>query len=127
MFNKHKVKIIRIGLQNTDEITDPSSKNSEVIAGPYHPAFRQLVEGALWYDAIVSKIKKFNTKVRVVELTANPEDVNNIIGHKKENMLKLKENYEVEIIIKPDFAMKNGKFGLKIEKTYDDLLEEIRK
>ena len=127
LFNKHKVKIIRIGLQNTEEITDPSNKNSEVVAGPYHPAFRQLVEGALWYDAILAKIKKFNTKVRVVELKANPEDVNNIIGHKKENMLKLKEDYEVEVIIKPDFSIKQGKFELKIEKTYDDLLEEIRK
>ena len=127
LFNKHKVKIIRIGLQNTEEITDPSNKNSEVVAGPYHPAFRQLVEGALWYDAILAKIKKFNTKVRVVELKANPEDVNNIIGHKKENMIKLKEDYEVEVIIKPDFSIKQGKFELKIEKTYDDLLEEIRK
>ena len=127
LFNKHKVKIIRIGLQNTEEITDPSNKNSEVVAGPYHPAFRQLVEGALWYDAILAKIKNFNTKVRVVELKANPEDVNNIIGHKKENMLKLKEDYEVEVIIKPDFSIKQGKFELKIEKTYDDLLEEIRK
>ena len=127
LFNKHKVKIIRIGLQNTEEITDPSNKNSEVVAGPYHPAFRQLVEGALWYDAILAKIKNFNTKVRVVELKANPEDVNNIIGHKKENMIKLKEDYEVEVIIKPDFSIKQGKFELKIEKTYDDLLEEIRK
>ena len=127
LFNKHKVKIIRIGLQNTDEITDPKKKNSEVVAGPYHPAFRQLVEGALWYDAVLSRIKKFNTKVRLVELRANPEDVNNIIGHKKENMLKLKNDYEVEVIIKPDFSIKQGKFELKIEKTYDDMLEEMRK
>lgn len=127
LFNKHKINIIRIGLQNTDEITDPSNKNSEVVAGPYHPAFRQLVEGALWYDAIVSKIKKFNTKVKVVELEANPEDINNIVGHKKENMIKLKENYDVEVIIKPNFNIKNGKFELKIEKTYDDMLEEIRR
>ena len=127
LFNKHKINIIRIGLQNTDEITDPKESSSQVVAGPYHPAFRQLVEGAIWYDAIVEKIKKYSTKVKVVEIRANPEDINNIVGHKKENIIKLKENYDVELSLKPDFNLKNGKFELKVEKTYDDLLEEIRK
>ena len=110
LFNKNKVTIIRIGLQNTEEITDPSNENSEVVAGPYHPAFRQLVEGNMWYDAIVSKIKKCNTKVKVVEIRANPEDINNIIGHKKENINKLKDMYDVDVIIKSDETIKNGKF-----------------
>ena len=127
LFNKHKIKVIRIGLQNTDEITDPQNANSQVVAGPYHPAFRQLVEGAMWYDSIVSKIKKYNTKVKVVEIIANPEDVNNIIGHKKENIIKLKEDYDVDLSIKIDANMKPGKFEMKVDKTYDDLLEEMRK
>lgn len=124
LFNHHKVNIIRIGLQNTEEINDPKNEKSEVVAGPYHPAFRQLVEGRLWYDAIVYKIKKCNTKVKLVEIKANPEDINNIIGHKKENMKKLKDLYEVEVILKPDENMKNGKFEMKVEKTYDDMVAE---
>ena len=48
MFNRKKVEVIRVGLQNTDEITDPNIEGSEVVAGPYHPAFRQLVESGLW-------------------------------------------------------------------------------
>lgn len=127
LFNQNKITIIRIGLQNTEEITDPSNEKSEVIAGPYHPAFRQLVEGRMWYDAIVSKIKKCNTKVKVVEIKANPEDINNIIGHKKENIEKLKDLYDVDVIIKPDETIKNGKFEMKVEKTYEDILEETRK
>ena len=83
MFNKKGIEVIRVGLQNTDEITDPNNKESQVIAGPYHPAFRQLVETAMWYDAIVSKIKKLNTKVKEVEITVNPADANSVIGHKK--------------------------------------------
>ena len=127
LFNKKKINIIRIGLQNTEEITDPNEETSQVVAGPYHPAFRQLVEGRLWYNAIVSQIKKYNTKVKVVEIKANPEDVNNIIGHKKENIKKLKDIYEVDIILKTDENIKNGKFEIKVEKTYDDLLEENMK
>ena len=39
MFRKKHINVIRIGLQNTEEITDPKDDKSEVVAGPYHPAF----------------------------------------------------------------------------------------
>lgn len=124
LFNRKNIKIIRIGLQNTNEITDSENSNSEVVAGPFHPAFRQLVESGLWYDAIVEKIKKFNVKVKEVEIQANPEDINNIIGHKKENVTKLKDVYEVDVIVKPNEEIKQGKFEITILKTYDDIVKE---
>jgi len=118
LFNRNNVEIIRVGLQNTDEISDPSSEKSEVIAGPFHPAFRQLVEAGLWYDAIVEKIKKMNAKVREVEVTVNPIDVNNVIGHKKDNVIKLKEVYDVDLIVKQDEKIKQGKSKIEITKFY---------
>ena len=124
MFSDKNIDIIRVGLQNTDEISDPSSEKSEVVAGPYHPAFRQLVESGLWYDAIVEKIKKLNVKVKEVQVTVNPLDVNNVIGHKKDNVLKLKEFYDVDLILKQDANIKQGKSKIDITKTYADFLEE---
>ena len=124
MFDNKKIEIIRIGLQNTDEITDPENEKSEVIAGPFHPAFRQLVESAMWYDAVLEKIKKLNVQVKEVEVTANPIDVNNIIGHKKENILKLKETYDVDLVVKQSEKVKQGKLEIKILKTYEDFLKE---
>ena len=125
MFSDKNIDIIRVGLQNTDEISDPSSEKSEVVAGPYHPAFRQLVESGLWYDAIVEKIKKLNVKVKEVQFTVNPLDVNNVIGHKKDNVLKLKEFYDVDLVLKQDSNIKQGKSKIDITKTYADFLEEI--
>ena len=124
MFADKKIEVIRVGLQNTDEIAEPENKESEVVAGPYHPAFRQLVESAMWYDAIVGKIKKLNVKVKEVEVTVNPVDSNNVIGHKKENVLKLKETYDVDLILKQDETVKQGKSKIEITKTYQDFLEE---
>ena len=124
MFIKKKIDVIRIGLQNTDTITDPEEDASEVVAGPYHPAFRQLVESAMWYDAVVSKIKKLNVKVKEVEVTINPIDVNNVIGHKKENVHKLKDIYDVDLIVKQDENIKQGKSKIEITKTYNDFLDE---
>ena len=99
LFNRNKINVIRVGLQNTEEITDPGTEKSSVIAGPYHPAFRQLVESSMWYDSIVNKIKKVNAKVKKVKIIANDVNVNNIIGHKKENIEKLKDVYDVEVVI----------------------------
>ena len=118
LFNKNKINVIRIGLQNTEEISDPSTEKSSVVAGPYHPAFRQLVESGMWYDAIVNKIKKVNAKVKKVKIIANDININNIIGHKKENIEKLKEIYDVDVVIERDEKIKPGKFKLEILELY---------
>lgn len=123
MFNKKKIDVIRVGLQNTDEITDPNDPNSEIIAGPYHPAFRQVVEASIWYDIIVSKIKKLNIKVKEVEIIVNPVDVNNVVGHKRENIEKLKEFYNVKLKVKQDNKIKPGKNVINIINTYNDFKE----
>ena len=124
LFNDKNIEVIRIGLQNTDEITDPSVKGSEVVAGPYHPAFRQLVEANLWYDDILKRIKEMNTKVKRVKIIINPKDVNNVVGHKRENIQKLKDVYELDLIIEQDEKMKEGKFKLEILEKYPEFLDE---
>lgn len=124
MFKKKGIEIIRIGLQNTDTITDPKQSGSEVVAGPYHPAFRQLVESGLWYDTIVTKIKQLNVKVKKVEITVNPQDANNVIGHKRENIEKLKDMYSLDLIVKQDENIKPGKSELNVLETYPEFLEE---
>ena len=126
MFNKHKIEVIRIGLQNTEEITDPKAKGSEVVAGPYHPAFGQLVEDSVWYDSISDKIKKINVKVKEVKLKVNFVDMNNAIGHKKENIKKIKEIYDVDMIVEADNNIKQGRSELEIVQTYDEYMEQVR-
>lgn len=119
LFNKKKISIIRVGLQNTDEISAPNMKTSQVVAGPYHPAFRQLVEAQIWYDTIVMKIKKLNVKVKEIEITVHPINVNNIVGHKKNNFKKLKELYNVDIKVKTDEKLKKDKLDLEVLSIYE--------
>ena len=124
LFTKKKIDVIRIGLQNTDEITTPGKIKSQVVAGPYHPAFRQLVEGEIWYDTIVTKIKKLNVKVKELEITVHPINVNNVVGHRKNNFKKLKELYNVDLKVKTDENMKQTKLDLKVISVYPEFLEE---
>lgn len=120
LFAKKKIEVIRIGLQPTDTIASPELEKSEVVAGPFHPAFRQLVEAGIWYDVIVEKIKKLNAKVKEVVVTVNPQDVNNVVGQRRENISNLKEVYNVDLIVKADENIKKGNSKIEITKFYED-------
>ena len=124
LFVKKHIEVIRIGLQPTDTITNPEEEKSEVVAGPFHPAFRQLVESGMWYDVIVEKIKQLNTKVKEVVVTVNPVDVNNVIGQRKDNINNLREVYDVDLIVKADEKIKQGKSKIEITKIYEDFSEK---
>ena len=123
LFVKKHIEVIRIGLQPTDTITNPEEDKSEVVAGPFHPAFRQLVESGMWYDVIVEKIKQLNTKVKEVVVTVNPADVNNVIGQRKDNINNLRDVYDVNLIVKADEKIKQGKSKIEITKIYEDFSE----
>lgn len=123
-FTNKNITVIRMGLQNTDIISDPKNAKSEVVAGPYHEAFGQLVEDSIWYDSILEKIKKFNVKVKEIQIEINPENINNVVGHKKENIKKLKELYDVDVKVVQNKNIKPGKFEIKILKKYTDFLDE---
>ena len=109
MFEKKKIDVIRIGLQSTDEICNPENEHSQVVAGPYHPAFRQLVESRIYYDEISNKIKKMNSKVRNIKILVNKKNINNFVGHKKENVYRIKEIYNVNMCIVQDNNVKDYK------------------
>ena len=120
MFNEKNIEIIAMGFEPIDSEINQNIFIENVVDGPFHPAFRSLVESGLWYDAIVNKIKKLNAKVREVEVTVNSIDTNNVIGYKQENIEKLKNTYEVDLIVTPDDNTKPGKSKIEVIKFYDN-------
>lgn len=90
LFYKNKINVIRVGLQATEEI----SIGKGVIAGPYHPSFRELVESRLYRDYIEEIIKSENIKKEIIVKT-NKKNVSKILGNKKSNNLYIKEKYNV--------------------------------
>ena len=62
--------------------------------------------------------------MKKVEVTVNPQDVNNVIGHKRENIEKLKEMYTLDLIVKQDENIKPGKLELKVIEKYPEFLED---
>jgi len=72
------IPVVRLGLQG-----DPQLEVS-LLAGPYHPAFGQLVRSRLWRRAL-SQVGPDNE-----QLSVNPKDLSEVIGHRGENRQWLK-------------------------------------
>ena len=123
-FEKKKIQVIRIGLQTTDTICEPTKKGSEVVAGPYHECFRQLVDSSIYYDKIVDRIKKVNAKVKEIQVTANSGTINNIVGYKHQNIERLKEFYDVNLSVVIDSNYEDGKMDMKVTREFKDFIDE---
>ncbi len=117
MFNKKKIKEITVVDINEENL---NKGEISVIAGPTHKDFPQLVEDSIWYDSIVGRIKKYNSKVKEVKVEVHPSNVNNIIGYEKENLDKFKELYSVELQVIPNEEIKPGRLEMKILTIYED-------
>lgn len=87
--------VIRLGLQ-----CDPQLEEN-LLAGPYHPAFGQLVRSRLWRRALHRACSQSK------QLTVNPSDLSDALGHRAENRDWLKKrNPEVRLIA--DKAVQRG-------------------
>lgn len=92
VFLSAHIPVIRIGLQPTDLIAE----GKEVLSGPFHPAFRQLVESAYFLELIESKLYEPNSylsKSSDIKVLCNPKDLSQVIGHKRSNLLALMHDY----------------------------------
>ncbi|PLX99315.1 MAG: radical SAM protein [Desulfuromonas sp.] len=83
------VPIIRFGLQSNSGLDSEA-----VLAGPYHPAFGQLVRSRLWLSALESLANERFTSVSV-----HPHDFSDAIGHRRCNLERLQQrgnNFSIE-------------------------------
>ncbi len=124
LFEKKKIKVIRIGLQTTDTICSPEKEGSDVLAGPYHENFRGLVEASIWYDKIMKEIRKVNTKVKRLEIVVNPANVDKVVGYKRENLNKLKELYELDVEVRQDEKLNPNKLELNVLERFKDFADD---
>ncbi|NTV91316.1 MAG: radical SAM protein [Clostridiales bacterium] len=109
MYEAEGIKVIRIGLQGNDSIS--SGPDSEVVAGPFHPAFRQLVEARLALRSIEAELEELELQMpgavmktasfikpgplaeKRLQLFTGTRNISNITGQKRSNIEYLKKKY----------------------------------
>ncbi len=90
LYENAGITVLRIGLQHTEEIR----QGGEVLAGPVHPAFGELVYSRILRNRIVDEIEGMDyTPGKSLVIHVSPQNVSKIIGQKRSNIQFLKERY----------------------------------
>lgn len=92
LFKEADINIIRVGLQPTDTITE----GKDVVDGPFHPAFRELVESSI----INEKIEKILNETKIGSININSRDISKLYSNKKFYFKKLlNKGYKIKVYV----------------------------
>lgn len=83
------IPVIRLGLQTTRELEEPGA----VVAGPFHPAFRTLVESALLREMAASLLSAAGAGGKTASFTVAPADFSNFPGERRGTIAALRERF----------------------------------
>jgi histone acetyltransferase (RNA polymerase elongator complex component) len=89
------IPVIRLGLHGDPQLEE------NLLAGPYHPAFGQLVRSRLWRRALLQVCSSNE------QLSVNPGDLSDVLGHRGENRHWLKTNRQ-SLRVMADKAVERG-------------------
>jgi len=100
--NRAGIKVVRMGLQ-------PSvSLEKSLIAGPYHPAFGELVQSRLWLQRIRKRLGRLLPSQKLV-IHISHKDMSAVVGMRKQNTKRLEElGFSGRYQILPDRDMARG-------------------
>ena len=92
-FENRGVRVIRLGLHAQQSL------EQAMIAGPYHPAFRELCEGEVYLRQAVQQTERFEAG-KALNLFVHPKSLSKMAGQNRRNLEKLKQRNPIKI--KPD-------------------------
>ncbi len=87
------IPVIRLGLQASEQI----GLQGDVIAGPFHPAFRQLVESDIYRDDLNALLENVSHEaIEQVVFKVPMRELSTALGQKKSNVDYLKAQYSIK-------------------------------
>jgi histone acetyltransferase (RNA polymerase elongator complex component) len=108
------IPVIRTGLQPTEDL----APGRGVVAGPYHPAFGELVQSACFLEAVRRDLGRRPFPRESIELRVNPRNISRARGQHNANCAALRQEFgfsavrvaadvalDEDIIARPDSGM----------------------
>lgn len=87
IFENASVKVIRIGLHPSEGLL----KGKELVAGPFHPSFRELVLTSVWKDLLAPLVEEKGQKIEIVVAS---DQLNYAIGYNGVNKKMLLHHFK---------------------------------
>lgn len=111
LYMDNGIKIIRMGLQYSENLTS----ENDLVAGPYHPAFGELVFSRIYKEKILSKIKDYKFKGKnKVTVRINPNEISKGRGHKNQNIIEIKNEFNIDLIFIADKTVMKGEIETEV-------------
>ena len=86
-FRSRNIPVIRLGLHAGEDLRQPGT----VAAGPFHPAFGELVESRIWRDKLEEMVLKQGKR----EIKIPAREMSRAVGHKGCNRRYFQEKYGI--------------------------------
>ena len=86
LFEDAKIAVLRTGLHPSEEFEDDKS----LLAGPYHPSFKEMVMTEVWMD----KLSELSSNKKDIRVFVHPSQVNFAVGYKAKNKTELLKTYK---------------------------------
>ena len=91
LFEREGIRVIRVGLHDTESL------RRDMLAGPYHPAFRELCESRIMLDKATALLK--DKEPGTYTLRVSPRSRSKMTGNKKMNLIALFDRgYDITIL-----------------------------
>ncbi|MDR7856364.1 radical SAM protein [Tissierella sp.] len=119
LFRINDIDVIRMGLQPTENI----QLGKDVVAGPFHPAFGQLVEANIFKILLNYYFTKnrIETKGKMLIIEANSRNISSIAGQKSSNSEYLYSIYRFKKIKIYAKQMDIDYISITIDEFYDKI------
>ena len=93
MFEQAGIDVLRVGLHPSEGLTS----GDELIDGPFHSSFKELVLTEIWADILKQATE--NIKEEKLEIRVNPKEINYAIGYKSKNKNELLSKFRYVMFI----------------------------
>jgi histone acetyltransferase (RNA polymerase elongator complex component) len=109
LFAANNISVARMGLQPSTEL------EQQLLAGPYHPAFGELVLSRMWYRRVRKLLLQAGTGT-VLKLSISERDYSAFAGLKKHNLKRLRRVAGgARLLVEIDPALRRGDYRQTIE------------
>lgn len=119
LYEINNVHVIRVGLQPTENI----QLGKDVVAGPFHSAFRQMVESNIFsilFDSYLMKLN-VNTQGKELIIKTHNKNISAIAGQKSKNIMHFKESHGFAKVKIYNNNMDTNYIKITIDDFYDKI------
>ncbi len=99
LFLEKGIRVARMGLQPTADL----NPGAGVEAGPFHPAFGELVHAALWRDALHRQLASHPPTGKDLEIKVHPSNLSRVRGQRNATVEWISRTFKpARIVVRPD-------------------------